>query len=182
VRRRADRRHAWWRAGVTLLELVIVIALIGVLTTVAARRLLVLRADAARAALSQRLGGLRAAVSLEMLTRISGGRDAELGELAGSNPMEMLVEPPRSYVGAFDAPDPSAMPPGRWYFDRSEKLLVYRVRYADRFESELAAPPRVAFRVELVFDDRNGDGRYQPGVDGTTGARIRAVAPYGWRS
>jgi general secretion pathway protein G len=165
-----------------LLELVIVVVLIGGLTTLAAKRLLVLRTEAERAALIQVLGGLRAAVSLEMLTRISGGRDAELGELVGSNPMEMLVEPPRSYVGAFDAPDPSTMPPGRWYFDRSEKVLVYRVRYAERFESELTAPPRVAFRVEVVFDDRNGDGSYQPGVDGTSGTRISAVAPYGWRS
>jgi hypothetical protein len=40
----------------------------------------------------------------------------------------------------------------------------------------------VAFRVEVVFDDRNGDGSYQPGVDGTSGTRISAVAPYGWRS
>ncbi len=179
MRRGAERRRT---AAVTLLELVVVIVLIAVLTTVAAQRLLVLRAEAERAALGQMLGSLRAAVSLRMLTLISGGREEELPGLAGSNPMELLADPPHRYLGALDAPDPAAIPPGHWYFDRDAGVLVYRVRYAERFESELADPPRAAFRVELVFEDRNGDGRYQPGLDGTSGTRLARVAEYRWGS
>lgn len=170
------------RRGFTLLELVVVICVIGLLVTFAGQRLLALRVEAERAALGQVLGGLRAAVSVEMLSLVARGRDAELAELAGSNPMALLLEPPWSYLGELDGPDPAAVPPGRWYFDRSSGLLVYRVRYPDRFVSELADPPRAAFRVELVWDDRNRNGRYEPGVDGAGGARLRPVADYRWRS
>ncbi len=176
---RAGRRAS---RGFTLLELVIVICVIGLLTVIGARRLLALRVEAERAALTQVVGGLQAAVSLEMLSRVSRGEDDALADLADSNPMDLLVEPPWSYLGELDGPDPARVKPGRWYFDRRSGQLVYRVRYADRFRSALPGPARAAFRVELVWDDRNGNGRFDPGVDGVAGARLRRVADYGWVS
>ena len=158
------------------------ICVIALLVGFAAKRLLALRVDAERAAMGQVIGGLQAAVTMEMLSRITRGDDERLAELAGANPMELLVEAPWTYVGVRDGGDGEDVETGRWYFDRPRRLLVYRVRYADRFESELADPPRAAFRVELVWDDRNANGRFDPGVDGVGGARLRSVADYRWKS
>lgn len=177
------RRHG----GFTLLELVVVICIVALLTGFAARRLLALRVEAERAALGQVVGGLQAAVSLELLTRIARGRDGdrELAALAGSNPMSLLIEPPYNYVGELDGADPvrlaESVRPGRWYFDQRAAQLVYRARYPKRFESELPGTPRAAFRVEVLWDDRDGDGRFDPGVDGIGGARLARVASYRWK-
>ena len=59
------------RNGFSLLELVIVLCLIGLLTAFAAQRLLALRVEAERAALRQVVGGLQAALALELLSRVA---------------------------------------------------------------------------------------------------------------
>jgi prepilin-type N-terminal cleavage/methylation domain-containing protein len=166
--------------GFTLLELVIVIGIVSLLVALALDRLFALRVEAERAALDQVLGGLRAAVATEALSLIASGRDAELTRLQGSNPMDYLLEGPASYLGEFDAPKPAEIPPGHWYFDRSRRLLVYRVRYGDHFSSSLGSPERARFRVDVVYDDRNESGTFDPGLDGFGGARLAAEEPYRW--
>lgn len=165
----------------TMIEFVVLVCVIGVLMAVAADRLLALRADAESAAVRQVLGALRVGLSLQMLALVLEGRDAELPTLAAGNPMRYLGEPPVSYAGEREAPDPQSIEPGRWYFDRSRALLVYRVRYADEFASELPAPPRLRFRVRLAFLDRDGDGRFDPGLDGLGGVRVEPAEPFQWR-
>lgn len=183
----ADRRTDSTRLGFTLIELVVVICIVALLVGFAARRLMALRVDAERAAVHQVVGGLQAAVSLELLTRITRGDDEDrsLAALEGSNPMQLLVDPPYNYVGERDGPRDAdlaeSVAPGRWYFDRRAAQLVYRVRYPARFETELPGTPRAAFRVELLWDDRDGDGRFDAGVDGIGGARLASVADYGWK-
>lgn len=168
------------RRGFTLIELVVVLCLVGLLTALAARRLLALRVEAERAALFGVVGSLQAAVSMQGLSLLSAGRDAELARLPGSNPMDYVLEPPWSYLGELDGPDPQSVSPGRWYFDRREGLLVYRVRHAQHFATSLPGPARARFAVRLLFDDRDGNGRFDPGVDGVGGARLEAAEPGGW--
>ena len=175
----ADPRRR--QGGFSLLELVVVICIIALLVGFGARRLLALRVEAERAAVGRVLGGLQAAVSLELLTRITRDDERRLAGLAGSNPMALLVEAPHTYLGEFDRPDPLDIAQGRWYFDRGRSQLVYRARYPDRFESELPGPARAAFRVEMVWDDRDGNGRFDPDVDGIGGARLASVAPWSWK-
>ena len=175
-------QRAVGRAGFTLLELVIVLCLVGLLTALAAKRLLVLRVEAERTSLSHVVGGLQAAVSLEMLSLVARERDAELARLPGSNPMTLLMQQPSNYIGELESPDPRQIAPGRWYFDRGRGLLVYRVRYAGRFSTELSGPARARFRIALLYDDRDGNRRFDVDSDGLRGARLEAVEAYAWRA
>ena len=168
--------------GFTLVELVVVIVLVGLLTTFAARRLLPLREEAERAAMTQVLGGLRAALTGELLALVTQGRDEEIAALAEANPMALLLEAPANYLGELHAPDPASIPLGHWWWDSATRQLVYRVRHDRRFETALATPARARFRVALEFEDRDGDGRFDAGHERVGGARLRPVEPYAWRA
>ncbi len=158
------------------------ICIIAVLVALALQRLLGLRVEAERVVMEEVLGALRAGVALQAVSHIAQNRDGALALLHESNPMDSLAQVPSSYLGELDAADATRVPAGRWYFDRAEHLLVYRVRYGEYFETELADPPRARFRVELAYRDRNADGRFDPGVDGFYGVRVRAVEPYRWQN
>jgi len=169
--------------GFSLLELVVVVALIAVLWFVAIDRMLRLRIDAERVAMLQVLGGLRSALGLEVAERVVRRGLASVTELQGANPMELLAERPHNYVGELDGPDPSRVPPGSWYFDRRTRMLVYRVRYPEAFEGgPPEGPPRARFRVEVLWRDRDGDGRLDPRADSVGGVRLAPVEPYRWKT
>ena len=175
------RRETPARRGFTLLELVIVIGIIGFLIVLALDRLLGLRVEAERVAMEEVLGALRAGVAMELVSLVVQGRDGDLVRLDGGNPMDSLMQAPPNYLGEREAADPERIPAGSWYFDRGDRLLVYCVRYGKYFETELSGPARARFRLELVYRDRNADGRFEPEVDGLHGARIRAAEAYRWR-
>jgi prepilin-type N-terminal cleavage/methylation domain-containing protein len=175
------RRRTRPRRAFTLLELVIAICIIALLVTLALERLLALRAEAERVVLEETLGALRAGVAMELVSLLAKGADHELLHLHECNPMDSLMAVPANYLGELEAVDPSTIPPGNWYFDRTDRLLVYRVRYAEDFETELAGAPRARFRTELSYRDRDGNGRFDPGVDELRGVRVSAAEPYRWR-
>jgi general secretion pathway protein G len=162
--------------------LVIAICIIGLLIALAAERLLPLRIEAERAAVEQVLGGLRAGVALQLMSLVAQGRDGEIDQLAHRNPMDFLMQTPANYLGALDRPDPEQIPPGRWYFDREAGLLVYRVRYSNHFASSLSGPPRVRFRLQLVYQDVDRSGSFESGLDRLQGIRIDPLEAYRWRS
>ncbi len=170
-------------AGFSLLELVVVVALIAVLWFVAIERILQLRIDAERVAMLQVLGGLRSALGLEVAERVVRRGLASVVELQGTNPMDLLAERPHNYLGELEAPDPAGIPPGSWYFDTRTRMLVYRVRYPEAFEGGPAeGPPRARFRVEVLWRDRDGDGRLDPRTDSVGGVRLAPVEPYRWKA
>lgn len=166
--------------GFTLLEMVIVIVLISVLLVVAIDRLLAIKAMAERTAVEQVIGTLRSALLIRFAELAARNRLAEAPSLAGANPMLLLSERPQSYVGELSAPNPADIPPGHWYFDSRERVLCYLVESSDYFQSELAGPARVRFAIQPVFDDVNGNGRYDAGIDALRGFRLAPVEPYSW--
>ena len=82
--------------GFSLLELILVIAIISVLFTVAVDKLLILKVEAERTAMSQILGSLRSAMGIQVASHISKDRVNELTESVNSNPMDWLSENPKT--------------------------------------------------------------------------------------
>lgn len=99
---------------------------------------------------------------------------------AGGNPVELLTRPPWNYVGRFRDVHASEVPEGRWFFDESRGVLVYRVKHADAFRGGAVGVARARFRVAGAHDgDGKGDAK-RSGVGSRRVLTLRVVEPYRW--
>jgi prepilin-type N-terminal cleavage/methylation domain-containing protein len=166
--------------GFSLLELVVVIVIISVLLVLAISRLLALMVDAERVTMESVAGTLRSAIGMKVAESIVKSKVPELRAFEGSNPMALLAETPRNYLGELDGGDPAKLEDGNWYFDQRDKTLVYLVRNKGFFVGGHPGPPRARFALRLVYSDRNGNGVFDPGVDVIEGLRLSPVEKYSW--
>ena len=166
--------------GFSLLELVVVIALIGTLIGVAVTRLLPYIDEAERISVLRVEGQLRSSINLEAARRIVRGQSASLSELDGSNPFKYLLEPPKNYVGERPWRDIEEAPARHWYFAADENRLVYRLGkpFALPVRDESLQDP--AFVVRVAFDDTNGNGIFEAQRDELYGVRLSRVAGVRW--
>ncbi len=167
-------------AGFSFLELIVVIIIISILLSFAIGRLLSLQVDAERVAMETVAGTLRSAIGIKVAETIVRQEIRELSALEYSNPMDRLAEVPANYLGALDHPDPRTLEDGNWYFDKRDNVLVYLVRNKGFFEGGMQDPARARFTIRLVYTDRNGNGRYDTGIDSVEGLKLAVVEPYRW--
>lgn len=166
--------------GFTLLELVIVIVIIGVLAGFLLDRVLPLVGQAERVAFQQVRSQVQSALLLEAAERIARGESSTLSELAGANPMSLLLLPPGNYIGERSRPTLTDVPRAAWYFDSRDGRLVYRPGRQANIETSEGPNDRIELAVSFVFRDRNGDGRFQPSADHFDGLRLAPVYPFRW--
>lgn len=186
--------------GFSLLELVVTIIIIVILYVVQAEKQLPpstdgkstdgkstarksplpLRVDAEKTSMENVVGAIRSSLSTEVSMRIIKGQGSTLSTLHESNPMRRLGEPPNNYLGELNAPDLDTIEGGHWYFDLKDRTLVYRVNNPKYFKTALPGPARARFVVRLQYDDVNGNGRFDNGVDAIYGLRMEPLEAYSW--
>jgi prepilin-type N-terminal cleavage/methylation domain-containing protein len=165
--------------GFTLLELVVVVAAVAILAGVALNRLLPLVGRAQRAAFLQVQNELKSALLLEAAERITRGESHTLPELAGANPMTLLLEPPANYVGSIRKVD-DEIPRATWYYDERQGRLGYRVGRHTRFDAQSGPRDLVELTVAFVYQDRDADGVFDAARDRFDGLRLTPVHEYQW--
>jgi prepilin-type N-terminal cleavage/methylation domain-containing protein len=168
--------------GFTLLELVVVVIIISIAAVIALQHLMAVRVDAERAAITRMVGNLRSGIGMHVARSVLDDNWAAIAALDGANPMALMAQVPDSYLGELSAPDPSTVAAQRWYFDSGQGLLVYRVQFGEYFESTLDTPARARFKLKLLYADKNGNGRFDRGVDEFDGAELVAAEPFRWLS
>ena len=136
-------------AGFTLLELVIVIILVIVLFSVAAWRLLPLRGQAEAAHVAATIGAMRSALGLAVAERVVRDGPTSVADLTGSNPVDLLDEPPAQYLGPRSQAEPRESPGGFWYFDDESGELVYQVQYVRYLHQAPEAPVRLRWEISV---------------------------------
>lgn len=156
------------------------IVIVAMLAVVLIARLLAILADAERTSMETVVGALRSAIGMTVAEAIVTQDVRGLAALEGSNPMKRLAQVPSNYLGAFDNPEPASYEDGNWYFDNKAGELVYLVRHRERFNSGSDNPPRARFVVRVVYSDRNGNGRFDSGIDALEGLQLVPVEPYKW--
>jgi len=165
--------------GFSILELTVVLIVIAVLAAIAISKLFPIQVDAERASVENVIGGLRSAIGIKVASYIAKDDVADVRRLVGSNPMDLLSEPPRNYLGTVSAAEMSGVPTGEWYFDIRAGVLAYRVVNAGYFRGGSGPPAEARFAVAPVYEDRNHNGRFDAG-DMIQGVRLEAVQPYSW--
>lgn len=163
-----------------MLELVVVIALISLLVGIALNRLLPYIDEAERVAVLTLESQIKSTLLTSAAKRIAGGRAASISELDGSNPMQLMLEAPKNYAGELHGQYRDGVPPRNWYFDLDSRRLVYRAgrRFGWAANDEPMQDPE--FEVRVSFDDRNGNGSFEPGADELYGVRLRREAGTAW--
>jgi len=112
--------------GISLFELVVAIAIVGVFGGVLLQRLLYLQEYAEMTAMDLTVANLRTGLRYKTGELLIRDKVSEIATLADENPVNWLQNPPENYLGEFDRkPDTDLR--GKWHFDKTRHELVYTV-------------------------------------------------------
>jgi len=164
-------------AGLTLIELIVVICIVGLIAAVLLDRLRFYQEAAEKAAVEGTVGALKSALQLRVAAMLVNGEERNIESLARANPVTWLMEPPRGYRGEFRAPRP-AVSRGSWYFDATRSELVYVPDLDDHLTTGEQGNKLLRFRVQLEFESPTGDAASRPRV--FRAMRIAPVTQYTW--
>ena len=168
----ALRRHA----GLTLVELVVVMCVVAVIAAILLNRLRFYQEAAEKAAMEYTIGVLKSALQLRVAAMLVNGEERKIESLTRANPVNWLMEPPRGYRGEFRAPQPTVAR-GSWYFDATKRELVYVPDLDDHLQADATGSKRLRFRVELEFEQGEAVNRKSGAV---SRIRIAPVTEYTW--
>ena len=173
-----DRFGRLPQQGFTYLELVFVIIIIGTLISMLAIRLMPAIDEAERAAVLKIEGQLRSSLTMQAARYVARGEFDQIRGMVGMNPMRLMMDPPKNYVGERETP--AGVPRAHWVFATESKRLVYKpdlprtqaLAGIEQFTPE--------FAVQLAYEDIDGDGRYTARDGQYYGVRLARVDGVGW--
>ncbi len=163
--------------GFSLVELVVVIVVVAIISAILLDRVKFYQEQAEKTTMEATAAAIQAALHLRMAGYLASGQDRAMQRLAGENPMDWLARKPDNYAGAFDPLAARELPDGAWYYDLSDRTLVYRVRYGRAFEAGPDGRKEVRYRASVEY------GRLEQASNlmGIKRAEFAPVHPYAWR-
>lgn len=162
--------------GFTLFELVVVIAIISLLAAFALDRYRQLLVDVERTSMQHDLGVMRSAIYIQVAGHIVAGNMEGLHELVDSNPMELLAEKPKNYLGVRSRLAAEQIEAGHWYYDDATNTLIYLVINEGYFETGLD-PEQARFKILPVYSDKRQNGENSRYLSGLS---LHSLEPYRW--
>ncbi|ABA87650.1 type IV pilus minor pilin MshB, putative [Syntrophotalea carbinolica DSM 2380] len=110
------------------------------------RKVRYLQAEAERLTVQGSIDNMRAAVLLASVLH-ADSENIRSEARPGGNPVRLLQAETGleldGYLGELDSADSAEVAAGKWYFDRKQAVLVYRLRSVEGFESPLSGPARI---------------------------------------
>jgi type II secretory pathway pseudopilin PulG len=161
--------------GYSVLEFLIAVALIGALMLAFLDRIDFYRESAEKAAMEQLAREIGWALRIRAAELMLASQNDEIGKLDGANPITALDMQIANYAGAGDAAAEAEAPPGRWFFNRDARELVYLPSVSSNFVSASGGRPRVAWRVVVVRQANQPGGKPKP-----QWVRLELTMPYRW--
>jgi general secretion pathway protein G len=142
------RLQRWRQRGVSRFEFAVAAAILAILAGVLLERLAFYQEQAELVAVQEVAANIRAALQVKVTQAQLPGRAVDLGALAGQNPIALLDRKPANYLGEYFSPDNNELPAGNWYFDRSDKTLIYLLNNRETFRN---APAKLLkFKVKSL--------------------------------
>ncbi len=176
--RRANHRREQARrsGGFSLLELVVVVGIVALLTSIAADRFLRYVELAEKANMETIVSSMKSALALKFAGLYLAGRYDEIGTLGSQNPFDWLAQRPGTYVGELTDPRLEDLPRGAWYFDRATRLMVYMPARTRHLVPDRTGDPRIRFVMTVDFRSgpENSAGRSLERLD------IAPSQPHNW--
>jgi type II secretory pathway pseudopilin PulG len=167
------------QSGFSLFELIVYMLISSIMFATAFNRYRGYPAEAERANFTAILGQLKTGVNMQMIVVIASGAVNERVQLAGSNPMDLMLQTPGNYLGTFSSVDENQLPRRTWYFDSSLGQLIY---LADRSDNLFSVTPqgriptnRIKLHIIDIYEEYQFGRRWQ-------GVALEPVEPYEWFS
>ena len=161
--------------GFTALELALSIALIGIFSSVLLDRLLYYEEAAEKANMEYWVNELKVGLQLRVGHLMAQSKVVDYLAVSRENPMSWLETPAPGYRGEVVATANPQMPPASWYYDRTQRELVYVSGLNRYLQRDAQARPRVHFRVKIV---RPEDSTAQDST--VLGLQLVPAEPYRW--
>lgn len=105
--------------------------------------------EAEKISMQQTLSTIRLGVQFYTLRKTIAGKSKDLWIYEDENPINMLEQPPANYVGEFSEDKQANIKPGEWYYDITNKELVYKVINIEVFTEKIQRS--LEFRYQLKF-------------------------------
>jgi prepilin-type N-terminal cleavage/methylation domain-containing protein len=161
--------------GFSLFELVVAIIVASVLATVLLNRLAYYQELAEKAAMESTLRTIKTGLQIRLAELIVTNRQGQAAEIEIEDPVRWMDDKPPNYRGAYRAP----AEPGSWYFDATERQLVYLVRTGDRLILGTGdGGKQLRFRAKLLKTPVKVAGGT---VEGVAGVTLLPISPYQWQ-
>lgn len=164
------------RRGFTLLELVVVIAVVCFMLSIVLDRLLYYMEMAEKVAVEQTVGILRSSLHLQTVSLIARGRRDELIQFADQNPMSWLAEKPRNYLGEVDDANEPSVASGHWVFEKKGKKLIYVVHNGRYFRTGNNERKQLIYRVKLLYGNHSNSGDENRFIEGVVLEQANTVS------
>jgi len=136
--------------GFTLLELIVVIAVVIILASVVLPKFVGLMQQAEVSAVQGMVGQMRSALSLQMSRGLYRGDDLAAWAADGSRPLypmhDLLLDPPETYLGVLSASDRR----GCWYDDKNSHELVYVLRDDELVVGGSETPATLRWKIRVI--------------------------------
>ena len=94
---------------------------------------------------------------------------------------QIQSSPPDNYRGEFDGLDYESLDKGAWYFNKTERTLVYIIRNGALFETGLAGVPRIEYKLVPDYLDVDRNGRFDAETDRLNSVTLQGISDYHWR-
>lgn len=166
--------------GFSLIELMVVIAIVAVLANALFDRVWLYQEQAEKTAMEQVAGALQSALVLRYGQMLTGGKEREVGILSTENPITWLMKKPANYAGEFFAPTPGAIAPGNWAFDLKNRELVYVPYRTAYFVAGSHGHKWVRYRITMLYESAAGALNKNKGAKSVTGVLFEPVEAYQW--
>ncbi len=152
--------------GFSLIELIIVIAVISVLISIILDRVWYYQEMAEKTAMEEIAGSIQSALTMQHGKQYVRGKQDRISSLATDNPVKLLQKPPRNYSGEFYDPSPRAVAPGNWMFDLKLRELIYVVDRSGHFVPGKDGNKWIRFNVKIQYEQasRGEDGKELVGI------------------
>jgi general secretion pathway protein G len=165
--------------GFTLLELIIVIAIIVVLMGAFLNRALLYQEQAEKTAMEQVAANVQTALTLQYGQILTRGKPSDVPALVQDNPMNWMQKKPANYAGEFYEPTPLTVSPGNWVFDLKSRDLVYVLNNTSYFNPGKDGQKWIRFHVAVSYEaSRLLSLKDAP--QELTGIVFQPVEPYAW--
>jgi type II secretory pathway pseudopilin PulG len=165
--------------GFTLLELVILIAIIVTLMGLFMNRFMYYQEQAEKTAMEQVSGAIQSALVMQYGQILTRGKPSDVAALAQDNPINLLQKAPHNYAGEFYDPTPLSVPPASWMFDLKTRDLIYVLGEGNYFKPGNDGRKWIRFHVALSYTKSLLPSMHDKSAE-LTGLLFQPVEPYTW--